>query len=385
LHGKAIKLKNHGAKVEKRIYAIQIATYTALMLSITYTPALAAQAEASPMEIALTFSLYNLAYFLSSMIFGRLADIHGRKVFISAGMLIASAAFLMQYFYWDYYSLLTLRIMAGFSAGIFPAATISLAHDIKMKMGKLSAFGAAGWALGSYFAGIISLFFGLKATYVFSSIVFIFGYLITWKLQDSGVRVKHVPRIPLEVIKRNWHLYLSYIFRHSAATIIWAFWPLFVASIGGNSFWQAATMGINSTAQFFIMYFYADMRKSTHLILWGLILSSLTFFLYAIITNVWEMLPVQVILAASWAFLYVGSLNYLTAKNPEKATATGLLNSSIGISAFLGPILGGVFMSFIPDYRYLMVFSGVVALMGVIVFKIGERGQSTNFIASPSI
>jgi DHA1 family quinolone resistance protein-like MFS transporter len=69
----------------------------------------------------------------------------------------------------------------------------------------------------------------------------------------------------------------------------------------------------------------------------------------------------------------VGSLNYLTSKNPEKATATGLLNSSIGISAFLGPILGGVFMSFVMDYRSLMLFSGIVALLGVIVFKIGDR------------
>lgn len=357
--------------MEKRIFAIQVATYTALMLSITYTPSLAASAGGSAFEIALVYSLYNLAYFLSSMIFGRLADLHGRKIFISVGFFIASLAFISQYFYWNYYSLLLLRVMAGFSAGIFPAATISLAHD--MKMGKLSAFGAAGWAMGSYLAGIISLFLGLKATYVFSSIVFIVTYFITLGLKDSGVRVEHVPRIPVEVIRRNWHLYLSYIFRHSAATMIWAFWPLFVASIGGNSFWQAITMGVNSTAQFFIMYFYADTKKSTHLILWGLILSSLTFFFYAIITNIWEMLPVQVLLATSWAFLYVGSLNYLTSRNSEKATATGLLNSSIGISAFLGPLLGGAFMSFVTNYRYLMLFSSVVAFIGVMIFKIGER------------
>ncbi|AGB04470.1 arabinose efflux permease family protein [Aciduliprofundum sp. MAR08-339] len=360
--------------MDKRIYAIQVATYTALMLSITYTPSLAARAGGSAFEIALIFSLYNLAYFLSSMIFGRLADLHGRKIFISAGFLVASLAFVSQYFYWNYYSLLILRVMAGFSAGIFPAATISLAHDMRIKMGKLSAFGAAGWALGSYLAGIVSLFFGLKATYVFSSIVFIIAYFITLGLKDLGVRVENVPRIPLEVIRRNWHVYLSYIFRHSAATMIWAFWPLFVASIGGNSFWQAATMGVNSTAQFFIMYFYADTKKSTHLILWGLALSSLTFLLYALITNVWEMLPVQVILATSWAFLYVGSLNYLTSRNPEKATATGLLNSSIGISAFIGPLLGGAFMSFVANYRYLMLFSATVSLFGVIIFKIGERG-----------
>ncbi len=359
--------------MEKRIYAIQIATYTAIMLSITYTPSLAAEVGASAMEIALIFSLYNLAYFLSSMIFGRLADLHGRRVFILIGFGVASLAFLMQYFYWNYYSLLLLRIIAGFAAGIFPAAVISLAHDTKMKMGKLSAFGAAGWAIGSYVAGIISLFFGLKATYVFSSIIFLIALAIAFKLRESGVRVENVPRIPTNVIKRNWNLYLGYIFRHSAATMIWAYWPLFVKSIGGNSFWQAATMGINSTAQFFIMFYYADTTRSSNLILWGLILSSLTFLSYSIISNVWEMIPVQVMLAASWSFLYVGSLNYLTSKNREKATATGLLNSSIGISAFIGPLLGGAFMSFVHEYRYLMIFSFIIAFMGVIVFKFGEK------------
>ncbi len=359
--------------MDRKIYGIQVATYTALMLSITYSPKLAADTGASSMEIALVFSLYNLAYFLSSMMFGRMADIYGRKIFITAGFLIASLAFLAQYFYWNYYSLLFLRILAGFAAGVFPAATISLAHDIKMKMGRISAFGAAGWALGSYFAGIIAIFFGMRATYLFSSIVFALSLFVAWKLEDTGVRIKDIPRIPAEVIKRNWHLYLAYIFRHSAATMIWAFWPLFVESIGGNAFWQAATMGVNSTAQFFLMYFYADMKKSTSLIVWGLALSSLTFFLYALVDNVWEMMPVQVILASSWAFLYVGSLNYLTARNPEKATATGLLNSSIGIAAFLGPLLGGVFMSFVPNYRYLMLFSMMIAFLGVLVFKVGEK------------
>ncbi len=370
--------------VEKRIYWIQIATYTAVMLSITYTPKLAAQVGASHFEIAMTFSLYNLAYFLSSMIFGRMADVRGRKVFISSGLLIASIAFLMQYFYWDYYSLLILRIIAGFSAGIFPAATISLAHDVKMRMGRISAFGAAGWAIGSYLAGTVSLFFGIKAPYVFSSVVLFLAFLSTLGMKDSGVRLKNIPLLPLDVMKRNWNLYVSYIFRHSAATMIWAFWPLFIESLGGNTFWQAATMGINSTVQFFIMFFYADRLKSSKLITWGLIISSLTFLSYSFVGSVWEILPIQAMLATSWAFLYVGSLNYLTSRNREKATATGLLNSSIGISAFLGPIIGGVFMTFLPHYSYLMLFSSILAFVGVLIFVLGESHR-TKRTAPPSI
>ncbi len=351
-----------------KIYLIQVISYTSIMLSISYTPRIAAQVGANMFEIAIIYSLYNLAYFLSSWIFGRLADLHGRKIFIMTGFLIASFVFFMQYFYRDYYTLLILRIFAGFSAGIFPAAVVSMAHDTKMKMGKLSAFGALGWATGAYLAGLISMFFPFKVTYVFSSIVFALGFLMSLNLKDTGMRIKSIPLFPKDIIKRNWTLYLSYIFRHSSATMIWAYWPLFVKSIGGNSFWQAASMGINSTAQFFLMYYYTDVKRDVTLVLVGLLLSALTFLSYFFVPNIWILIPIQVMLAASWAFLYVGSLRYLTSRNKEKATATGLLNSSIGISAFLGPLLGGAFMALIPGYRYLMLLSATLAFAGVFLF-----------------
>ncbi len=354
--------------VKARIYLAQVISYTAIMLSISYTPRIAAELGATFFQIALVFSLYNLAYFLSSMIFGRLADVHGRRKFIISGFVLSSFIFLLQYFYRDYYSLLLLRVMAGFAAGIFPAAIVSLAHDTNMRMGKLSAYGALGWAFGSYLAGVISIFFPFKVTYLFSSLIFLLGLIIAYKLPDTGVRIRNIPLFPRDVIKRNWALYSSYILRHSAATMIWAYWPLFVKSIGGNSFWQAATMGINSTVQFFLMYLYTDVRKYTQLIFVGLILSALTFLAYAFTVNIIMIIPIQVMLAASWSFLYVGSLRYLTGRNPEKATATGLLNSSIGISAFLGPLIGGAFMHFFHQFRALMLFSFLLSSLATLLF-----------------
>lgn len=372
--------------MKKRLYLLQVISYTAVMLSISYTPRIAEQLHATIFEISLLFSFYNLAYFLSSIIFGRLADIKGRRIFIISGFLFSSIAFLLQYFYRDYYSLLLLRVLAGFAAGIFPAAIVSLAHDIEMKMGKLSAFGALGWAIGSYLAGVLSLFYPFKMTYVFSSIVFFIAFAVSLTLPESHVRLQSIPLFPIKIIKRNWALYASYILRHSAATMIWAYWPIFVKSIGGNSFWQAATMGINSTVQFFLMYFYMDIRRYPPLVIIGLGLSSLTFLGYAFTRNIWMLIPMQALLAASWSFLYVGSLRYLTDRNPEKATATGLLNSSIGISAFLGPIIGGaylyeikassgIFLSYFGLYRSLMILSFILSFVGFILFFATHRRE----------
>ncbi len=351
-----------------KIYSIQVLSYTAIMMSITYIPRIAKDLGASWIEIALIVGAYNISYFISSMIFGRMADVHGRKLFILVGLAVSTISFFSQFFYRDYYTLLLFRVIAGLSVGIFPAAVISIAHDFGMKMGKLSSWGAIGWAIGSYIAGIIAMIMSLRYTLLASSFFFGVAFIVSIKIKDSDVRINHVPFFPIRIFKKNGVLYISYFLRHSSATMIWTFWVLFVSKIGGNYFWQAATMGINSTTQFFVMYFYTDMGKPKVLVLLGLIFSSITFLSYAFVYNIWLLIPVQILLAFSWSFLYVGTLKYLTEHNKEKATATGLLNSVIGISAAIGPFMGGAIMYVTNSYFDLMISAFLISFVGVLLF-----------------
>lgn len=355
----------------RNIYGIQVLSYTAIMLSITFVPKVAKILGADWLEIAIVVGAYNLSYFLSSMIFGRLADVHGRRRFIVLGLLLSTVFFFLQSFYWDYASLLLLRTLAGFTVGVFPAAVISIAHDYGMKMGKLSSWGALGWAIGSYVAGFVASVMDYRYTFLISSVFFLSAFIISLPIRESGVRVEKVPLFPVNVFRRNYAVYLAFFFRHTAATMIWTFWVLYIESIHGNAFWQAATMGINSTTQFFLMHFYTDLGRAKKLILYGLIASSITFLSYAFIGNVYLIIPVQVLLALSWSFLYVGSLKYLTERNREKATATGLLNSTISISAAVGPFLGGMVMQFFNSYFSLMLFSFGISAVGIAIFALG--------------
>ncbi len=357
----------------KNIYGIQVLSYTAIMLSITFVPKVARVLGADWLQISIVVGAYNISYFLSSMIFGRLADLHGRRRFIVLGLLLSTVFFFLQSFYWDYVSLLILRTLAGFTVGIFPAAVISMAHDYGMKMGKLSSWGAMGWAIGSYLAGIIASFLDYRYTFLISAVFFLGAFLVSLPLRETGVRVERVPLFPVDVMKRNLPVYLAFFFRHTSATMIWTFWVLYIESIHGDAFWQAATMGINSTTQFFLMYFYTDLGRAKKLILYGLIASSITFLSYAFIGNVYLIIPVQVLLALSWSFLYVGSLKYLTERNREKATATGLLNSTISISAAVGPFLGGMVMQAFNSYFALMLSSFILSSLGIVVFALGCR------------
>jgi MFS family permease len=95
-------------------------------------------------------------------------------------------------------------------------------------------------------------------------------------------------------------------------------------------------------------------------------MSFITFISFTLAQNFWHMFPTQIMLGASWATIYVGSLKFIMERNVERGTSTGLLNSVLSISAIIGPILGGVIV-------------GSVLSLG---FDLGIAYRSTMWVAS---
>ncbi len=98
---------------------------------------------------------------------------------------------------------------------------------------------------------------------------------------------------------------------------------------------------MNPLGQFFIMQLI-DRFKSTKLIAWGLVISIISFAGMAMVTFFWLMVIPWVILSFAWGFLYVGCLKFVMERNIEKATSTGILNSSMHISRIIGAFMGGI-------------------------------------------
>ena len=178
-----------------------------------------------------------------------------------------------------------------------------------------------------------------------------------------------VPFFPKSVIKKNWHLYLSYFMRHTGANCIWIIHPLYIIHLGGDKFWVGAIYTVNTASQFFVMRF-VDRFRGKILINAGLILSSITFFVFTLAQNFCQLLPMQVLLACSWSCLYVGSLLYLMRRNVEKATCTGMLDSVISLAAVAGALIGGI-ISELFDFRATMYVAAALAATGFCLFRIG--------------
>jgi len=107
----------------------------------------------------------------------------------------------------------------------------------------------------------------------------------------------------------------------------------------------------------------------------GLFAAMLTFILFAMARNFWEIMPAQLLLAFSWACLYVGSLRQLTDNNEEKATAVGILNSTMSLSMIFGAIIGSIVLLF-TGYRGTLLVAACFAAMSWTYWNLSCRMKS---------
>jgi MFS family permease len=353
---------------------IQLLYRTAFSASYIFIPILARrELGASNTQVGIIGAVYGLAVFSSSYLFGRASDVYGRKFFLHLGLGVSSLTFLLQILtdptfvaplWTDPWLLAFVRGLAGFSIGIFPPALIAYAYESGDLLGRFSSFGALGWAIGTFAAGLIAMYWG---AFVMSSACLLLAFLISFTMPTVSSPRLSVPFFPKSVIKKNWRLYLSDFLRHTGANSIWIIYPLYILRLGGDEFWIGVIYTVNTASQFFVMRF-VDRFRDKKLINAGLILSSITFFAFTLAQKFYQLLPMQVLLGCSWSCLYVGSLLYLMRRNVEKATCTGILGSVISLAAVSGALIGGT-ISELFGFRATMYTAAALAATGFFLFK----------------
>jgi len=357
---------------------IQFLSSLALSASLLFIPNLAKELGANNTQIGIIVAVYAVATFAASYIFGRLSDVHGGKLFINFGLGVCIVTFFLQaladpYFIApvlaDPWLLAFVRGLAGFSLGIFPAALTVYAYDSAQAMGKFSSFGALGWAVGTFVAGVIAFYYGI---FILASACYLLAFLISFTIKRAdGPRVQ-VPFFPKDLLKRNWRVYVPFLLRHTGANCIWVIYPLYIALLGGDKFWIGVIYTVNTATQFVVMRFL-DRFDEKVLINTGLLLAVATFLSFTAAQSYLHLLPMQVLLACSWSSMYVGSLTYLMKNNIEKATSAGILGSVINISQVFGALIGGAISELFQDYKVTMYVAGVLTMAGFGLFRAGNR------------
>jgi MFS family permease len=359
---------------------IQMLSNVAVFASLLFIPNLARELGASEYEVGIIGAVYGVAVFTSSYIFGRAADVYDRKKIIRLGLLVSTLSVFLQAladpsFVFPVLSspllLAFTRGLVGFSLGMFPPALVAHVHESRRSLGRFSAFGALGLAVGTFVAGLISFYWGV---FVFSSVCVFLAFVFSLTPSNVGKPALKVPLFPKELLKRNWGVYLPFFLRHTGANCIWIVYPLYIASLGGDKFWIGAIYTFNTATQFIVML-YIDRFDGKVLLNAGLILSFVTFVAISLAESFIHLIPVQILLGTSWSCLYVGSLVYLMSHNVEKSTSGGILNSLTSLSMVLGSLLGGALWGLF-GYRATMYTAACLTAAGFCVFRFSKGRKS---------
>jgi MFS family permease len=347
----------------------------AMLSAFTYVPILARE-NLGVTEILITVMVagYATARFLSSYIFGRAGDVYGRRIVIRIGLFLTTISFGLLLVSSTFESLLIVRILNGFCIGMYPGALTAYAFESEIKMGRFATWGAAGWGVGTLFAGYaagFNLYYAFIMSTIFLTIAFASALTLP-KVQQVPMKV---PWFPVETFKRNISIYMAVLIRHSSAFAIWTLWPLFLYDIGGDPFMISVVQATNAIAQVIFMVTITDRFDSKKLVAIGLITSAASFAWFPFATSIIEILPSQVLLGFAWAMLYVGALKYVTENNEERSTASGLLQSMLSLSGIIGPILAAVIYTVWPGYAPIMFFAMIMSLVSYGLFWLYNRNH----------
>lgn len=350
-----------------------LANFSASSASL-FIPILVKTFGGTDFDVGLTAFFSGVAVFISSYIFGRGADIYGRRIFLILGLAACSLAFLLQIFATTVLTLMVVRFFVGFCAGIFPSALTAYVVESRRAIGKFTSFGSLGFSLGSLTAGLIAFYFQIWHIFLLGSLLYLISLLIAFSLHDIKKISLKIPLFPKKIIKQNMPVYSGFLIRHTGACAVWTIYPLYLETIGATKFWIGVIYAVNAFAQFSFMLLL-DKWKSSLLIVSGIFCSGITFICFILSWHFYIILAFQVLLGFSWACLYVGSLKFITDRTEEKSTSVGLLFSTTSLSSILGSILGGT-IAYFAGYKAVIFFAVLMCFTALCVFRATLKLQS---------
>jgi MFS family permease len=338
----------------------------AVETSNVYMALYARSVGATNLQVGLIAAAMGIAFLTSSLVFGRLSDIHGRVTFIRVGLALTSLSFGLQALAHNPWTLLATRAFVGFCGGINAAVIMAYTYEHQKQIGNFISYGALGWLVGAMLAAVVKAFTSL---FIISAGVAIISFLLSFLIsEDKDTRERiQVAVFPVHLIKSNYKIFLAFFLRQLGGMGIWTIWPLYISSIGGSKLWISVMDATNMLGQF-IASRYIERFNPSRMFQFGLITSVVVFALYGLVNHYLMVIPIQLLLAVGYSALFIGALNYLLKRHQERGTVAGLMNSTMSFAGSIGPFLGG-FISQGLGYAAVMYAAAGLSLMGLITAR----------------
>ena len=108
---------------------IQFFSNAGVFASIFFIPVFARDIGVNEFQLGVVIALFSLALLVSSYVFGRWADVYGRRRILQAGLLLSALASATQVLAQDIVTLALTRVLVGLAVGVFPSAMCRIASE----------------------------------------------------------------------------------------------------------------------------------------------------------------------------------------------------------------------------------------------------------------
>ena len=318
----------------------------------------------SDLQVGFIAAATGIAFLVSSLLFGRLSDIHGRMKFIRIGLGFTALSYLSQILAYSPMTLLAARGFFGLCIGINSSVLMAYTYENQKQVGSFISYGALGWLIGAVIAAIVKKY---EALFIISAAVAFIAFLISFLLKEKATSHIQVARFPVALIKADYRIYLAFFLRQLGGNAIWTIWPLYQASLGATKLWIAMTDMTNMVGQIVAMR-YIERFNPARMFQAGLLLSGAVFIAYGLSNRFWQLVPIQLVLALAYSSLFIGALSYLLRRHQEYGTTSGLMNSANALSGSLGPFLGGAIAQ-AWGYTSVMYGGAGISLLGFLAAR----------------
>jgi len=348
----------------------------------------------SDFQIALFSTIYWLASFLFSPIWGILSDVtKKRKMLLLLSLILSSFIVFLHAIYIEYYHILALRFLFGvFMAAYLPIAlSILLEETDKVEAGKKSSLfnvsRAMGFLASGYVASIILYTIGSIELFIVSSSMIISSTIFIIMLKCDGSRkldaineIRAKLKLPgTGFIKRNrGHLLIiALTLRHT--TIMGLFSLLFVYMLrkGIPDYLLGTISSLNNLTQIMLMYpmgYLSDNvgRKPMYLI--GLFLSAVVPIALIYANDFLTFSLIFILIGISFSTLIAGVTPFLKdiAPSGKEAESMSFLSISRGFGSIVGPIIVGLLVSF-TSYEIMYVILSAITMISFAIALLTEE------------
>jgi MFS transporter, PPP family, 3-phenylpropionic acid transporter len=309
-------------------------------------------------QIGLLAAIPPLTFLIAAPIWGGLADAtqqHRRLLNLALLGTLSLALTLRFRFSTSFLALAVLVMLFAFClAPIIPlvdSSALAFLDERKNQYGKLRLWGAIGWGLSAPLVGRLVEQHGLNWSFYSYSLFLLAGLILSAGLPIAQASIGRGFWRGLRLLagNRHWLFFLALIFAAGAgSSLINNYLFLYMADLGASKTLMGLALSVATLSELFI--FATSDRLLDHWGVRGLLSLALAALLlrlvaYALLSNPWLVLPVQLLHGFSFSALWVAGVAHAdrTAPSGMGATAQAIFSGvSMGLAAAIGAFLGGL-------------------------------------------